>query len=78
MQNSEKFSVGGYTLAMDEEAKQLLREIRDLMAASPARYEQALAENKRLYEEYLSKMRRSAGVVGVIIAVGVVAILLLK
>jgi hypothetical protein len=59
---------------MDEEAKQLLREIRDLMAASPARYEQALAENKRVYEEYLSKMRRSLGWLGAIIGAGVAAL----
>lgn len=60
---------------MDEEAKQLLREIRDLMAASPARYEQALAENKRVYEEYLAKMRRSATIVFVVICAGAVALI---
>jgi len=52
---------------MDEEAKQLLREIRDLMAASPARYEQALAENKRVYAEYLSKLRRDGLIACVVI-----------
>ena len=63
---------------MDEEAKQLLREIRDLMAASPARYEQALAENKRVYEEYLSKIRRSLGLMGALIGAGVAALFLLR
>jgi hypothetical protein len=52
---------------MDEEAKQLLREIRDLMAASPARYEQALAENKRVYAEYLFKLRRDGLIACVVI-----------
>jgi hypothetical protein len=62
---------------MDEEAKQLLREIRDLMAASTERYERAIAENKRIYEEYLAKVRRLAAVVGILAGVGVVALLLL-
>ena len=63
---------------MDEEAKQLLREIRDLMAASPARYEQALAENKRLYEEYLGKLRRSATLACALIGAGVAALFFLS
>jgi hypothetical protein len=62
---------------MDEEAKQLLREIRDLMAASTERYERAIAENKRTYEEYLTKVRRLAAVVGILAGVVVVALLLL-
>jgi hypothetical protein len=45
---------------MDEEAKQLLREIRDLMAGSQARYDHALAESKRAYQDHFAKMRRAA------------------
>jgi hypothetical protein len=52
---------------MDEEAKQLLREIRDLMAASPARYEKAIEENKRLYEQHLAKSKRLAIIATLII-----------
>jgi hypothetical protein len=60
---------------MDEEAKQLLREIRDLMAASPARYDQALAESKRVYAVHLSKVRRSALLLGALLAAGIAAFL---
>lgn len=67
---------GGYTRGMDEEAKQLLREIRDLMAASPARYDKAIEENKRVYQEHMAKVRRSAVIVAIIL--GIVAILLLS
>jgi hypothetical protein len=63
---------------MDEEAKQLLREIRDLMAASHGRYDQALAENKRQYQEHLARMQRSLAIIGGIIGAGVAAVILLS
>jgi len=60
---------------MDEEAKQLLREIRDLMAASPARYDKAIEENKRLYQEHMAKTQRLAIIAAMIVGAGVALIL---
>jgi hypothetical protein len=60
---------------MDEEAKQLLREIRDLMAASQVRYDQAVAENKRLYAEHWARMQRSAMFMAALVGAGTAALL---
>jgi hypothetical protein len=60
---------------MDEEAKQLLREIRDLMAGSQARYDQAIAENKRLSQEHLAKTQRLALIMAALVGTGVAALL---
>jgi hypothetical protein len=45
-----------------EETNALLREIRDQLSKSDERYERAVAESKRLYQEYLTKMQRSGAV----------------
>jgi hypothetical protein len=63
---------------MDEEAKQLLREIRDLMAASTERYDKALAQSKRQYEEHLAKSQRLALVFVGVVGAGVAAVILLS
>jgi hypothetical protein len=58
---------------MDEEAKQLLREIRDHLAASSGRYDKAIEDNKRLYEGYLAKMQRLAMLMFLLVAAAITA-----
>ena len=62
---------------MDEEAKQLLREIRDLMAASPERYERAIEANRKLYAEHMAKSKRLA-VVFLVMMIACVALSLIN
>jgi hypothetical protein len=48
---------------MDEDAKQLLREIRDLLAKREEQYEQYLIDVKKIYAEQEAARRKSLRIV---------------